>query len=141
MPPVASTPRTEAAPPAKRQRPSTEHPYGFPFPPYDVQRNFMGELYKCLEEGGVGVFESPTGTGKSLSLICGSLRWLTDQQAKEEVEITTASASAARAAGAAAVPAWVEEQACAVVSDESCRLRNGTLVDLAATLAETAEPP
>ncbi|EOD06561.1 hypothetical protein EMIHUDRAFT_219066 [Emiliania huxleyi CCMP1516] len=35
----------------------------------------------------------------------------------------------------------VEEQACAVVSDESCRLRNGTLVDLAATLAETAEPP
>lgn len=38
----------------------------------------MTALYECLDEGKVGIFESPTGTGKSLSLICGSLTWLRD---------------------------------------------------------------
>ncbi|KAF2134439.1 DNA repair helicase, partial [Dothidotthia symphoricarpi CBS 119687] len=38
----------------------------------------MNAVYKCLEDGKVGIFESPTGTGKSLSLICGSLTWLRD---------------------------------------------------------------
>ena len=53
---------------------STAHPYGFPFPPYALQEDFMRQLYSCLDDGCVGVFESPTGTGKSLSLICGALR-------------------------------------------------------------------
>ena len=34
---------------------------GFPFPPYPIQQDFMGALYKVLSEGGVGLFESPTG--------------------------------------------------------------------------------
>lgn len=38
----------------------------------------MTKLYSCIEQGKVGIFESPTGTGKSLSLICGSLTWLRD---------------------------------------------------------------
>ncbi|KAI8613865.1 helicase C-terminal domain-containing protein [Chytriomyces sp. MP71] len=54
----------------------------FPFPygnnPWQIQHAFMSSLYECIESGNVGVFESPTGTGKSLSLICGSLKWLTD---------------------------------------------------------------
>jgi len=50
--------------------------YGFPFQPYPIQENFMKELFKVLEEGKLGIFESPTGTGKSLSLICGALTWL-----------------------------------------------------------------
>ena len=83
----ASTPRT-ALPPPKRPRDCAHdrpsHPYEFPFPPYALQLSFMDALYRCLDEGGVGVFESPTGTGKSLSLICGALRWLLDQQAKDE---------------------------------------------------------
>lgn len=33
-------------------------------------------LYQALDRGVVGVFESPTGTGKSLSLICGALTWM-----------------------------------------------------------------
>lgn len=40
----------------------------------------MTSLYECIENGNVGIFESPTGTGKSLSLICGSLTWLRDNQ-------------------------------------------------------------
>lgn len=37
-------------------------PFGFPFPPYDIQKDFMEELYNVLEQGKVGIFESPTGT-------------------------------------------------------------------------------
>ncbi|KAF7181921.1 hypothetical protein CNMCM7691_001309 [Aspergillus felis] len=42
----------------------------------------MRSLYTCLEEGKVAVFESPTGTGKSLSLICGSMTWLREHKRK-----------------------------------------------------------
>lgn len=51
-----------------------------PYQPYDIQLDFMTSLYDCIEHGKVGIFESPTGTGKSLSLICGSLTWLRDNQ-------------------------------------------------------------
>ncbi|OAA73713.1 DNA helicase (DNA repair), Rad3 type [Cordyceps fumosorosea ARSEF 2679] len=49
-----------------------------PFTPYDVQEQFMRTVYQVLEsgQGQVGILESPTGTGKSLSLICASLTWL-----------------------------------------------------------------
>jgi hypothetical protein len=36
--------------------------FPFPFKPYDIQEGFMRELYTCLEQGRVGIFESPTGT-------------------------------------------------------------------------------
>ena len=36
--------------------------FPFPFPPYDIQEDFMKTLYRVLENGGVGIFESPTGT-------------------------------------------------------------------------------
>ena len=36
----------------------------------------MNALFECIEFSGVGIFESPTGTGKSLSLICSALHWL-----------------------------------------------------------------
>ncbi|MCJ1244549.1 ATP-dependent DNA helicase chl1 [Trapelia coarctata] len=44
-----------------------------PFQPYSIQLEFMHALYDCLEQG----------QGKSLSLICGALTWLRDQQLKE----------------------------------------------------------
>lgn len=51
-----------------------------PYEPYEIQKQFMNAVYDCLEGGKVGIFESPTGTGKSLSLICGSLTWLRDHK-------------------------------------------------------------
>ncbi|KAK9561428.1 ATP-dependent DNA helicase chl1 [Aspergillus fumigatus] len=56
--------------------------FNHPYSPYDIQLQFMRALYTCLEEGKVAVFESPTGTGKSLSLICGSMTWLREHKRK-----------------------------------------------------------
>ncbi|PKC11424.1 DNA repair helicase [Rhizophagus irregularis] len=54
--------------------------YNFPFQPYNIQVEFMKSLYQVIEKGKVGIFESPTGTGKSLSIICGALKWLKDNE-------------------------------------------------------------
>lgn len=53
-----------------------------PFQPYDIQQEFMEAVHDCIEQSKVGIFESPTGTGKSLSLICGSLTWLREHKRK-----------------------------------------------------------
>lgn len=82
--------------------PTLNHPYQ----PYDIQLEFMRSLYKCIEGGKAGIFESPTGsgksffhkrhfltrsgTGKSLSLICGALTWLRDHK-RAELEVQTAA--------------------------------------------------
>ncbi|XP_069338155.1 putative ATP-dependent DNA helicase DDX11-like protein 8 isoform X3 [Eulemur rufifrons] len=60
--------------------------FPFPFTPYSIQKDFMTELYQVLEAGKIGIFESPTGTGKSLSLICGALSWLRDFEEKKRQE-------------------------------------------------------
>ncbi|XP_013417223.1 ATP-dependent DNA helicase DDX11-like [Lingula anatina] len=61
--------------------------FQFPFEPYAIQLAFMKELYTTLELGKIGIFESPTGTGKSLSLICGALTWLRDFEEKQRREL------------------------------------------------------
>nr|XP_021390757.1 ATP-dependent DNA helicase DDX11 isoform X2 [Lonchura striata domestica] len=60
--------------------------FPFPYAPYRIQEQFMEALYGALEAGRVGIFESPTGTGKSLSLICGALSWLRDWEEKRRQE-------------------------------------------------------
>ncbi|XP_070612542.1 ATP-dependent DNA helicase DDX11 isoform X1 [Erythrolamprus reginae] len=60
--------------------------FPFPYTPYPIQEQFMAKLYQVLEMGKIGIFESPTGTGKSLSLICGALSWLRDFEEKKKLE-------------------------------------------------------
>lgn len=56
-----------------------------PYTPYDVQLEFMRAAYKVMDHGAgqIGILESPTGTGKSLSLICASMTWLRNFKQKE----------------------------------------------------------
>ena len=61
--------------------------FQFPFEPYDIQKDFMTELFNCLQAGKLGIFESPTGTGKSLSLICGSLTWFLESEKENKVKL------------------------------------------------------
>lgn len=50
--------------------------FSFPGTPYDVQKQLMSAMYNTIEDGSIGLFESPTGTGKTLSIICSALSWL-----------------------------------------------------------------
>ncbi|PCH35736.1 DNA repair helicase [Wolfiporia cocos MD-104 SS10] len=52
----------------------------FPFKPYGIQLDLMRHLYETVEDRKVTIVESPTGTGKTLSLLCASLTWLKDEQ-------------------------------------------------------------
>ncbi|KAI0667105.1 DNA repair helicase [Trametes maxima] len=52
----------------------------FPFTPYDIQLDLMRKVYSSIESSKVSIMESPTGTGKTLSLLCASLTWLRDEQ-------------------------------------------------------------
>ena len=42
----------------------------FPFPPYAIQKDLMRHIYATLDAGGVGVFESPTGTVRCFRTRC-----------------------------------------------------------------------
>ncbi|PGH12564.1 hypothetical protein AJ79_04185 [Helicocarpus griseus UAMH5409] len=46
---------------------SADKNFHHPFTPYDIQLQFMQALYSCIEEGKVGIFESPTGNAFSTS--------------------------------------------------------------------------
>ncbi|KAF8908999.1 helicase C-terminal domain-containing protein [Gymnopilus junonius] len=53
----------------------------FPYnPPYDIQTSLMRHLYQSIEDRKVAIVESPTGTGKTLSLLCAALTWLSDEK-------------------------------------------------------------
>ncbi|KAI1432992.1 DNA repair helicase [Xylaria sp. CBS 124048] len=78
-----------------------------PFTPYDVQYEFMHTVYNVLEQGDgqIGILESPTGTGKSLSLICAALTWLrTHKKQNYEISMEVAAKSFKDE------PDWVVEQ-------------------------------
>ncbi|XP_030587126.1 ATP-dependent DNA helicase DDX11 isoform X3 [Archocentrus centrarchus] len=93
--------------------------FPFPFQPYNIQEQFMQALYSALDQGKVGVFESPTGTGKSLSLICGALSWLTDYGERKRQEAAallqegeaalSTSVAQSSAASSSAEPDWITD--------------------------------
>lgn len=85
--------------------------FGFPFTPYEIQLRFMEALYSTLDDGKIGIFESPTGTGKSLSIICGALKWLEDHIKKQEERIASVLSGKSEicASEQTEEPSWVDE--------------------------------
>lgn len=55
-------------------------PIKFPYEPYGVQKAYINKVLTCLNERKFGLLESPTGTGKTLSLLCASLAWLENER-------------------------------------------------------------
>ncbi|XP_015884086.1 uncharacterized protein LOC107419791 [Ziziphus jujuba] len=61
----------------------------FPYRPYGTQLAFMGRVISTLERAHKdghchAILESPTGTGKSLSLLCSTLAWLQNYKFKNQ---------------------------------------------------------
>lgn len=65
-------------------------PITFPYEPYEIQRIYMEKVIECLQNETNGVLESPTGTGKTLCLLCSSLAWLTAKKAQLQAQHQTA---------------------------------------------------
>ncbi|KAI5995980.1 helicase C-terminal domain-containing protein [Pisolithus orientalis] len=79
----------------------------FPYDsPYSIQVDLMRHLYSSIERRHVTIVESPTGTGKTLSLLCASLSWLADEQQRARK-----GKLSQHGASASTEPAWVAAQA------------------------------
>lgn len=51
----------------------------FPFKPYKCQEDYMGKVLDALMRKENALLESPTGTGKTLCLLCSALAWQREQ--------------------------------------------------------------
>ena len=59
---AASSP-ADLSPYDDKQATSYSRAFGFPFPKaYDIQIDLMRNVFRAIEDGKIGVFESPTGT-------------------------------------------------------------------------------
>ncbi|KAH3677241.1 hypothetical protein WICMUC_001822 [Wickerhamomyces mucosus] len=66
-----------------------EDKYYHPYDPYTIQLEFMDAIDEVLTKNyKVGIFESPTGTGKTLSLICSTMTWLRMYESNSNYGIT-----------------------------------------------------
>eukprot|EP01052_Picozoa_sp_SAG31_P018410 SAG31_NODE_1302_length_8900_cov_4.460857_8_plen_155_part_01 len=52
----------------------------FPFRAYEPQLRYMEAVIESLQRGANALLESPTGTGKTLCLLCASLAWQKNQR-------------------------------------------------------------
>lgn len=62
-------------------------PVSFPFEPYELQKNYMEKVIEALQNQSNAVLESPTGTGKTLSLLCSTLAWVQMKKAQIQAEL------------------------------------------------------
>lgn len=74
----ACVPCARSAPKNEKTPRPMEH--GLDFELYDIQKRFIKEARSVIEAGSVGIFSSPTGTGKTLSLLCSVHTYLKTQR-------------------------------------------------------------
>lgn len=90
----------------ENKRVLTAEDFKFPYAAYPTQVKLMRAIYSALDTGSIGLFESPTGTGKSLSIICATLKWLEDNRDRVLTK------------GDSNEPAWVAEQSAKIKQRE-----------------------
>lgn len=54
--------------------------YGFARELYSSQRKFVCDAIKVIEDSKMGIFSSPTGTGKTLALLCAATKFIGAQE-------------------------------------------------------------
>jgi hypothetical protein len=64
-------------------------PVEFPHDAYPCQLTFMQHVLSALEASEHALLESPTGTGKTLSLLCAALAWRTAVLARKQFALQT----------------------------------------------------
>lgn len=70
-------------------------PVEFPHAAYPCQLTFMEHVLRALKNRENALLESPTGTGKTLSLLCAALAWRTAEMGRKQLmEQTAVSRSA-----------------------------------------------
>ena len=74
----------------------------FPFEAYPVQLVYMEKVVLALEHGSNALLESPTGTGKTLCLLCAALGWRRAQIQRQRAASANVAAGVAWAAGLSA---------------------------------------
>lgn len=57
-------------------------PVKFPYDAYKPQLIYMEKVIQSLQEKRTAVLESPTGTGKTLCLLCATLAWREKRRAE-----------------------------------------------------------
>ena len=68
-------------------------PVEFPHTAYPCQIAFMSNVLKALKNRENALLESPTGTGKTLSLLCAALAWRTAEIGRKQLNHQTGGSS------------------------------------------------
>ena len=69
-------------------------PIYFPYEPYPPQRSYMEKVILTLnKQGSISALESPTGTGKTLCLLCAVLAWVKHYNKKISIYYCTRTVS------------------------------------------------
>ena len=66
-----------------------KHTFSFPYEPYQIQKDFMSKILTSLENNENALLESPTGSGKTLSLLAPVLAYLSSIPDKPTVYFTS----------------------------------------------------
>lgn len=68
--------------------------YSHPYTPYSIQIELMDAIYDTIQNNyKIGIFESPTGTGKTLSIICSTMTWLREYKKNSLVLVLDSDSS------------------------------------------------
>ncbi len=59
----------------------------FPYKPYEIQIDYMNKVIESLNNNNIAALESPTGTGKTLCLLCASLAWMKYMREVRKIKI------------------------------------------------------